>query len=174
MPAGDASTDGQVRDLYAQAQATRTRSQLLAGELQKSRRRTTENLQLIRDAWDETARIRAQRQASSTDQDLLRRSTYARLQARLESMPVIEQAKGILMAQHGCPEDKAFAVLRQVSQRKNIKVRDLAASIVARTARSAPARRRPADTASTVTRSGGESASPADSGGSKDRYRTSA
>jgi hypothetical protein len=174
MPAAKASMDGQVHDLYAQARAARKQAQHLAGELAGSRRRIRENLQRIQEAWSETARLQARRLESCTDQDRLRYSAYARLQARLASMPVIEQAKGILMAQHGCPEDKAFAVLRQVSQRKNIKVRDLAASIVARTARSAPARRRPADTASTVTRSGGESASPADSGGSKDRYRTSA
>jgi hypothetical protein len=54
-------------------------------------------------------------------------------------MPVIERAKGIIMAQYGWPEDQAFDALRRASQRENIKVRDLAAEIVAKTARSAPA-----------------------------------
>jgi hypothetical protein len=54
-------------------------------------------------------------------------------------MPVIERAKGIIMAQCGWPEDQAFDALRRASQRENIKVRDLAAEIVAKTARSAPA-----------------------------------
>jgi AmiR/NasT family two-component response regulator len=63
----------------------------------------------------------AGRQASLTGQDRLRFSAYARLQARMASMPVIEQANGILMAQNGWPEDQAFEALRQVSQQKNIR-----------------------------------------------------
>jgi hypothetical protein len=57
-------------------------------------------------------------------------SAYIRLAARLESQPVIEQAKGILMAQTGCGPDEAFDLLRAASQQANIKVRDLAADIV--------------------------------------------
>ena len=127
--------DGQVHDLYAQAQAARKQAQLLAGELAESRRRTRENLQLIQDAWSETARLQARRQESCTDQDRLRYSAYARLQARLASMPVIEQAKGVLMAQCGWTADEAFDALRRASQRSNIRVRNLAAMIVASTAR---------------------------------------
>jgi AmiR/NasT family two-component response regulator len=59
-------------------------------------------------------------------------SAFARLQARLESLPVIEQAKGVLMAQAGCRPDEAFDILRRASQRMNVKVRDLAADIVRR------------------------------------------
>jgi hypothetical protein len=58
-------------------------------------------------------------------------------------MPVIEQAKGIIMSQCGWPEDQAFDALRRASQRENIKVRDLAAQIVHRTAHSASAQRQP-------------------------------
>ncbi len=56
---------------------------------------------------------------------------YAHLLARLETMPVIEQAKGIIMAQSRCGEAEAFDVLRRASQRSNVPVRDLAARIVA-------------------------------------------
>lgn len=45
-------------------------------------------------------------------------------------MPVIEQAKGILMAQHRCGPDEAFDLLRHASQRANVKVSVLAARIV--------------------------------------------
>jgi len=45
-------------------------------------------------------------------------------------MPVIEQAKGILMAQHDCGPDEAFDLLRRASQRFNIPVRVLAARLV--------------------------------------------
>ena len=54
-------------------------------------------------------------------------------------MPVIEQAKEIIMVHCGWPEDQAFDALRRASQRENIKVRDLAAQIVAQTARAASA-----------------------------------
>jgi len=88
-------------------------------------------------------------------------------------MPVIEQAKGIIMARYGWPEDQAFDALRRASQRENIKVRDLAASIVAQAARSAPAKRN-AGPASTTARSGRERIPEAGPGGSLDRYQASA
>jgi hypothetical protein len=62
----------------------------------------------------------------------LHESAYARLLARLDSLPVIEQAKGILMAESGCDPDEAFDMLRLASQRTNVKVRDLASGIVER------------------------------------------
>jgi len=43
---------------------------------------------------------------------------------------VIEQAKGIIMAQYRCEPEEAFDLLRRVSQRTNVKVRELAAQIV--------------------------------------------
>jgi hypothetical protein len=64
--------------------------------------------------------------------ELLYHSRVARLQARLETMPVVEQAKGILMAQQRCGPDEAFDLLRRASQRGNIKVHVLAAQLVAR------------------------------------------
>jgi AmiR/NasT family two-component response regulator len=63
-------------------------------------------------------------------QERLPESAFARLQARMDSMPVIEQAKGILMAQHRCGPDAAFDLLRRASQRANVKVSVLAAQIV--------------------------------------------
>src|SRR5215471_15323141 len=68
----------------------------------------------------------------------LKDSAYARLQARLETMPVIEQAKGILMAQYRCLPDEAFELLRRASQRANIKVSVLAAQIVEQVASPTP------------------------------------
>src|SRR5215831_3352086 len=131
-----------THDLCTQAQAARERSVLLAERLQASQRTAEENWQLIRDAWGRAELIQADRQAARTEPDRLRYSAYARLQAQLASMPVIEQAKGIIMAQYGWSEDQAFDVLRRASQRENIKVRDLAVSIVAQAVSPAPARRR--------------------------------
>ena len=62
---------------------------------------------------------------------MLYHSAYARLQARLDTMPVIEQAKGILMAQKRCGPDEAFDLLRLASQHANVKVHVLAEQIVA-------------------------------------------
>ncbi len=45
---------------------------------------------------------------------------------------MIEQAKGILIAQTGCSPDEAFTMLRQASQRSNVRVSELAAGIVDR------------------------------------------
>jgi hypothetical protein len=69
-------------------------------------------------------------QPSRTRQELLQQSACARLVARLETMPVIEQAKGIIMAQSRCGAAEAFDILRRASQRSNVPVRELAAQIV--------------------------------------------
>jgi AmiR/NasT family two-component response regulator len=66
----------------------------------------------------------------------LRDSAFARLQARMGTMPVIEQAKGIVMGQRGCGPGEAFELLRQVSQRGNVKLHVLAEQIVEQVASS--------------------------------------
>jgi GAF domain-containing protein len=53
------------------------------------------------------------------------------LQAAMDSRAVIEQAKGIIMAERRCDADQAFAVLTTISQNTNRKVRDVAATLVA-------------------------------------------
>lgn len=55
----------------------------------------------------------------------------AQMQQAMQSRAVIEQAKGILMARHGYDADRAFAELARRSQHKNVKLRDLAARMVA-------------------------------------------
>jgi two-component system, response regulator / RNA-binding antiterminator len=61
-------------------------------------------------------------------------ATDAVRSAQLETTPVIEQAKGILMAWHGCGPEEAFDVLRRASQQANIKVVVLATRLVAQVA----------------------------------------
>ncbi|MCU1668620.1 MAG: hypothetical protein JWP40_1547 [Blastococcus sp.] len=48
----------------------------------------------------------------------------------MESRAVIEQAKGVLMAQRHVDSDQAFEILREASQRYNRKLRDIALGIV--------------------------------------------
>lgn len=52
------------------------------------------------------------------------------LHAALESRAVIEQAKAILQAEFGVSPDEAFRLLSQMSQRRNRKVRQIAAELV--------------------------------------------
>lgn len=58
-------------------------------------------------------------------------SLAEQLQAAMASRAVIEQAKGILMGTTGCSPEEAFNLLRQQSQTQNIKLRDVAADLVA-------------------------------------------
>jgi GAF domain-containing protein len=53
------------------------------------------------------------------------------LHTALESRDLIGQANGILIARHGIDANTAFEQLRQVSQDTNIKLRDVAAKLVA-------------------------------------------
>jgi hypothetical protein len=107
----------------------------------KPRPTTAAQLEVVRREFDtqqrrfEEARARLQAvveqlQEGRPRHEILHHSVLARLQARLESMPVIEQAKGILMAQQRCGPDEAFDLLRRLSQQRNIKISVLATQIV--------------------------------------------
>jgi len=52
------------------------------------------------------------------------------LQAALAGRAVIDQALGIIMGQRRCSADEAFAVLREVSQTGNTKLREVAARLI--------------------------------------------
>jgi GAF domain-containing protein len=69
------------------------------------------------------AAVQVQRAQSLADQ----------LQQALESRAVIEQAKGILMAQHHCDSDEAFERLVRLSQEMHVKLREVAVALVDQT-----------------------------------------
>ncbi len=73
---------------------------------------------------------------SFSPQEPPRHSDLARLRVQLATMPVIEQAKGIIVAQSRCAPSEAFDLLCRASQRCNVPVRELAAQLVAQTVRS--------------------------------------
>lgn len=52
------------------------------------------------------------------------------MESVLESRPVIEQAKGALMLAYSLDAESAFALLRRYSQNVNVKLRDVARSVV--------------------------------------------
>lgn len=70
------------------------------------------------------------------------RETTEQLKQALETRDVIGQAKGILMEREGLSGDEAFAVLRQVSQTSNRKLREVAQRFVQTTEEKGRQRRR--------------------------------
>lgn len=65
----------------------------------------------------------AVRQASST-------ALTGQMREALASRAVIDQALGVIMAQERCTSTQAFAILRNASQNRNTKLRDIAHQIV--------------------------------------------
>lgn len=63
------------------------------------------------------------------------RSLSENLQQAMLSRAEIEQAKGIIMGATGCTADEAFEQLKLQSQAENIRLRDIAREIVARSRR---------------------------------------
>ena len=57
--------------------------------------------------------------------------TASQLKDAVVTRPVVDQAKGILMHAYGCDADEALRRLRQESQRRHVKVTEVAAQIVA-------------------------------------------
>lgn len=57
--------------------------------------------------------------------------TSAHLRAAMETRTVIDLAVGVIMGQNRCSQDEAIAILRSASQGRNIKLRDLAANLLA-------------------------------------------
>jgi hypothetical protein len=60
------------------------------------------------------------------------------MRAAMHFRTSIDLATGIIMAQNQCSQDKAFGILRQASNTRNSKLRDLAALIVEKAGGSAP------------------------------------
>lgn len=58
------------------------------------------------------------------------RDLAEQMQQAVQSRATIEQAKGVLMGSRGCTEEEAFALLVELSQTSNRKLRDVAAAVV--------------------------------------------
>ncbi|HEU5042726.1 MAG TPA: ANTAR domain-containing protein [Nocardioidaceae bacterium] len=54
----------------------------------------------------------------------------AQLREALKTRPVIEQAKGIIMADRKCCPDEAFRVLKRLSMDTNVRIADVASAVV--------------------------------------------
>ena len=88
-------------------------------------------------AYDEAARTTARDVASAAESLLANlyehdssRQLVRQLAQALESRPVIDQAKGILMRDRGCTASESFDLLVAASQRTNRKLRVIAQDVV--------------------------------------------
>ena len=61
---------------------------------------------------------------------LQRFAEFHNLEGAFGRRAIIEQAKGILMANHGVDADRAFAMLREHSQRSGVKIAEVAVALV--------------------------------------------
>lgn len=113
-----------MREVASQLEAARLEFDAQTRRFEEARTRLQATLDQVRNG-------RPQR-------EILHDSAYARLQARLDTMPVIEQAKGVLMAQSRCGPEEAFELLRRASQHANVKVSVLAEQIVEQAASPGP------------------------------------
>lgn len=66
------------------------------------------------------------------------RETAEDLKAAMSSRTVIDLAVGIIMGQNHCDQDEGFRILRSASNSRNIKLRELATSIVEKTGGNTP------------------------------------
>jgi ANTAR domain-containing protein len=136
LSAENGGSENRFQELYASAREARRRAQETVCRAEAAYMETKAVRELHLQARARVEQV--QKLWLSGQREQLRYSALARLQARLATMPVIEQAKGVLMAQCGWTQDQAFDTLRRASQRSNIRIRDLAANIVASVA-TAPA-----------------------------------
>jgi ANTAR domain len=79
--------------------------------------------------WEASDEAQFRAVEQSLEAEGLRREVDGLRQA-LESHPVIDMARGIVMATGRCSADEAWQVLVEVSQHTNIKLREIAQSLV--------------------------------------------
>lgn len=68
-----------------------------------------------------------------TEQLQVLQEEVQQLRRAIASRPVIDQARGILMATHACTSDEAWTILREASQLSTTKLRTVAAAVTAST-----------------------------------------
>lgn len=82
------------------------------------------------DAFDDDDINNGQALATHVGVALAASQNAANLQTAISTRTLIGRAEGILMERFGMPPDQAFAVLRRVSQRRNVKLNRVAEELV--------------------------------------------
>ncbi|MBP0461921.1 ANTAR domain-containing protein [Streptomyces montanisoli] len=81
------------------------------------------------DEWEASDEAQFRAVEAALDAEGLRREVDG-LRHALESHPVIDMARGLVMAAGRCSPEEAWQVLVEVSQHTNIKLREIAQSLV--------------------------------------------
>lgn len=120
-------SDGQFEALYEVTRATGRRAAHLREQASTSRAASAAS----REATAPSAREADQEALAGVRARIDRAVLKAdNLERALASNRRIGMAVGILMARRGLTDEQAFDCLRQVSQRRNVKLRDLAESVI--------------------------------------------
>jgi len=85
---------------------------------------------LERDAFDDNDISNGEALATHVGVALAASQNAAHLKTAISTRTLIGRAEGILMERFGMPADQAFAVLRRVSQRRNVKLNRVAEELV--------------------------------------------
>src|SRR5262249_8762866 len=104
---------------------------VLADRLALARAETEANARRLAAALRGSAAIQEAGKSSRDARLPQHDQAYGRLEARLTTVPVIEQAKGVLMARNGFPADQATDMLRAMAQDAGVPLAEMAAEIVA-------------------------------------------
>jgi formylmethanofuran dehydrogenase subunit E-like metal-binding protein len=134
LPEDPRARSSDFQELYAQAAATREQSQAVVREASATWAKVSAEWQRVEARWHRAEHVRELWLTHASQQQDRMFSASARMQAQLASMPVIEQAKGIIMAECGYTADQAYDALRRAAMRSRLHAQDVAATIVARTA----------------------------------------
>jgi len=134
MPDDGSASSSRFELLRAQAESARKQSQATVRRAQAAWEKVSAEWQQVEARWRRTEQVRARWLSHAAQNEERQYAAHARMQARLTDSQVIEQAKGILMAECGFTADQAFDALRRAALSSQMRVPDVAATIVVRTA----------------------------------------
>lgn len=103
---------------------------LITERLREAREASADLIVRVKESRDRVDVERRRRLAAGGSREVMRETAYGRLLLRFESQAVIEQAKGVIMAERRCTPDEAFETLKEMSQHRNVRLRLVAAEIV--------------------------------------------
>jgi len=134
VPDDQSAGSSRFEVLRAQAESVREQSRATVRRAHATWEKVSAEWQQVEARWRGTEQLRERWLSHAAKHEERQFCAYARMQERLTSTRVIEQAKGILMAEYGFTADQASDELRRASLRCQMRVPDLAAAIVIRTA----------------------------------------
>src|SRR5262249_51840368 len=117
VPDDQSASSSRLDVLRAQAEDVREQSRVTVERALATWEQVSAGWQQVEARWRSTEHVRERWLSHATQHEERLASASARLQTRLTGMRVIEQAKGILMAEYGFTADQASDELRRASLR---------------------------------------------------------